>query len=903
MKRKQQSKARDGQTPDFDTLNARIYDEIARNPRRALQLAERGVSLARNIRSPSSAAKMLHSRAHAFRECGMYREAIRDYERAAKIYRKEGHNFEAWRTTIGKLDGLDQLGKYREALRVARAARRYFRNAGLKIWEAKISANVGNVYQHLDRYPQALEHYKFAHQILSRERPLDGHVALFNQATVYLCSGEPAASLPLLKECRNFFEQENLSSFLGRTHYNLAFANHLLGKYQDALHHLAEARTFFQKFRDTRFLAACYLDEAELFLRLNRLQESIRSGRKGSSLFRGLKKPYEQAESSAVVGEALLASDSIHEAIHFLKTSRTFFQKHKNWIKSAELDSLLAQAYGKMSQLSKSRFYLNRSLRTLSAQKLYPKMLSVLTHIAEVEITAGNWKRAESELRKAIPWLRRINLPSVLYRFYLLWGKVELTIGRKTARQTMEKAIDLVESMRSEIPSEDLRISFFEDKLAAYHALLAQALQRADPEAVEDAFCYTERARSRVLMDLLEGSITFQKDQEMSRLLAEIAALQDENWRRSIREDQQVRAGREERRREMRITSLLRQLQRSQARPAWEEISVPQVQQILNGDQALVSYYILNGQLHAFVIDRNRMTSHAGIANASTLFQRWQFLRLQLERVPAGAEILDQSYLHSIRDLSSGLVLPIYERLRHFRTWTIIPHGWLHAFPFHGLTGPAGPLIDHHVFNYAPSASIFLHSQRSKQKKGGEILILGHADDYAPQIDREVKAIYQIFPQARLFTNRSADSTKLREFGTDSSIIHIASHGRFLKDKPLFSGLLLSDGWLTLPQIYGMRLPADLITLSGCETGTNEISGGDELLGLTRGFLYAGASSMLVSLWRVFDESSAFFMKIFYQAIADGITKRDAWQKAVLETRTHWPNPYYWAPFLLIGKI
>jgi CHAT domain-containing protein len=154
----------------------------------------------------------------------------------------------------------------------------------------------------------------------------------------------------------------------------------------------------------------------------------------------------------------------------------------------------------------------------------------------------------------------------------------------------------------------------------------------------------------------------------------------------------------------------------------------------------------------------------------------------------------------------------------------------------------------------------------------------------------------------KVFAGDSARSETLLENSSDAGVIHISSHGRFLPSQPFQSGIKLSDGWFTLPQIYQLRLNSKLVTLSGCETGTSEVTAGDDLVGLTRGFLYAGASSLLVSLWRVFDASTATFMKHFYTQLTSGASLSDSWQHALLQTKNDWPHPYHWAPFILIGK-
>ena len=110
---------------------------------------------------------------------------------------------------------------------------------------ARLNANTGNIFHHLGRYSHALKYYQLAHSVLSRERPLDGYVVLFNQATVYLCQGNPEQAFEPLNACRLYFETNDLTSFLARTYYNLAYAFYLQGRYQDSLAHLSKAKTFF----------------------------------------------------------------------------------------------------------------------------------------------------------------------------------------------------------------------------------------------------------------------------------------------------------------------------------------------------------------------------------------------------------------------------------------------------------------------------------------------------------------------------------------------------------------------------------------------------------------------------------------------------------------------------------
>jgi CHAT domain-containing protein len=139
-----------------------------------------------------------------------------------------------------------------------------------------------------------------------------------------------------------------------------------------------------------------------------------------------------------------------------------------------------------------------------------------------------------------------------------------------------------------------------------------------------------------------------------------------------------------------------------------------------------------------------------------------------------------------------------------------------------------------------------------------------------------------------------------------AGVVHLACHARFDPGTPLGSGVRLADRWLTVRDIYALRLNADHVTLSGCETGRSLVRAGDELMGLLRGFFAAGAKSLLASLWRVDDESAAEIMSSFYSFWQKDPgaqrSKAAALREAQLEGLARRPHPAFWAPFRLIGR-
>lgn len=170
---------------------------------------------------------------------------------------------------------------------------------------------------------------------------------------------------------------------------------------------------------------------------------------------------------------------------------------------------------------------------------------------------------------------------------------------------------------------------------------------------------------------------------------------------------------------------------------------------------------------------------------------------------------------------------------------------------------------------------------------------------YAWLVSREDIRVYEI--------GATETTAKLR--ASDFNLIQFATHGEFNERQPMQSGLLLTrdnanDGYLQVHEVFEMDLKnANLVTLSACETALSKIEGGDDLVGLSRGFIYAGTPSILATLWKVDDASTSKLMEIFYRNWKSGMSKAEALREAQEAVRRMkgYEHPYYWAPFIMIG--
>jgi CHAT domain-containing protein len=178
---------------------------------------------------------------------------------------------------------------------------------------------------------------------------------------------------------------------------------------------------------------------------------------------------------------------------------------------------------------------------------------------------------------------------------------------------------------------------------------------------------------------------------------------------------------------------------------------------------------------------------------------------------------------------------------------------------------------------------------------------LGVAERGTPSIQDEIDCLVSLFPQAVKLVGEEATWENLMRMAPSARFLHVASHGYFRRDNPMFSFLKLADSHLNFYSLLDLKLNAELVTLSACHTGMNKVFPGDELQGLMRGFLHAGARSLVVSLWAVGDRSTADLMREMYSDICAGKSKSAALRRAQLAIKQEYGHPYYWAPFVLMG--
>ena len=337
--------------------------------------------------------------------------------------------------------------------------------------------------------------------------------------------------------------------------------------------------------------------------------------------------------------------------------------------------------------------------------------------------------------------------------------------------------------------------------------------------------------------------------------------------------------------------------------------TIESVRQALPEKTTLVEYFTTGDEILAFIVSRTRATVVRKLCPAGRVLNLQQRLAFQIEKfllgrdyVNAHAEQILESTRRRLHELYQHLMAPFVHEIQTPHI-AIVPHGSLHFLPFHAFFDGEKYLIDRFEITYAPSASVLKYCLEKPDLSDNPPLLVGVADEKAPVVDAELAEIGRLFPAAHILRGEAATRAAFIETSKVSpSFIHIATHAIFRQDNPMFSSFKLTDGYVTAFDLFSLTCPTNLVTLSGCQSGMSEVTGSDDLLGLMRGFLYAGARSLLVSLWTVNDESTAELMVDFYREWRKGTAKSTAFRQAMLSIRESHPNPFYWAPFLLAGN-
>ncbi|MGH9522243.1 MAG: CHAT domain-containing protein [Terriglobales bacterium] len=915
-------------TEVLSSVTNRVLRQIRVSTADALRLADAAVTIAEALNTPAALAEGLRSRANALYGMGQNAAAAELHARAAELFEQAGDRDQLARTLSTSIQPLSLMGCYDRALAAGERAREIFREQG-NLWRlARVELNIGNIYYRQDRFQDALQAYQRAYTELLKHDDAEGIAgALSNLAVCNISLNNFTEALANNEEARSFSAAHQMPLLVVQADYNIAYLHFLRGEYGRAIEMLRAARVKAKDLNDGYHGALCNLDLSEIYLELNLHAEAAELADSAHAGFETLGMAYESAKSLAFSAIACSQLGQPFQALERFAKAREVFLRENNLVWPSLID-----LYQALVLLNEGRLFEARRLALAAYESFRSSFRSkaVLAQLLLARVTLSMRDAATSleHCRTALAGAEELQLPVLIYQAEFVSGQIYGAMGNANqAYESYRRAQRALETLRGNLRGEELKISFFKNKLEVYENLVIACLADAgNPQKTEEAFGYIEQAKSRSLMDMLLQPIQRQGEEEsgQSELVRNIKNLREElNWYYNLIEREQLRPEEKsqqrvellERQVRARETDLLRVLQEASLSEAGQagiqlptHLPLAEIRQALPAEAALVEYFLVQDRFVACIVTQDSLEI-APVTFNSRIQSLLRLVQFQMSKFHLDTSYLDtfkgpimQATQAHLRNLYAELIAPIEPVLRASHL-IFVPHGVLHYVPFQALFDGSRYLIDRFTISYAPSASIFSICQRLPASQSQNSLLMGIPDALAPSIGVEVEALKSILPNAVTYIGNDATESALRRHGPDSRIVHIATHGQFRQDNPMFSSIRLAGSFLSLYDLYQLKLPAELVVLSGCATGLNVVTAGDELMGMVRGLLQAGAQSLVLSLWDVHDRSTAEFMVTFYQRLQSGASKAEALKSAMTELREKYPHPYHWAPFVLIGRV
>jgi CHAT domain-containing protein len=892
----------------------RLFTQTARESR--LSAADRyrkAADIFRAVGDQPMEAKAIDKTGQVYNRLGETRLALEAYERVLGLFRALGDrgNEASTLNNIG-LERVNQ-GAYAEAIEPLKTAAGIFHDIGDYWTERSPTNNLGMAYYFLGDVEKATEQYRRALQIAQS----------------------------------NFDESGESYAYMG-----LAGLALLKGHLQDALNDYSRAIDGYRRLGNHQLEALALSNIGVTHLRFGDAQSALDYLLRAQEVRKLAPNRLNEVNTLGSIASAYSILGQPRKALDFANTEIRFWHELGNRGSEAIALCGLGRIQLKLGELESAAasYEAARSLANESANR--QAQVFALAGLSDVRLQQHRPADAQSLATEALSIARQGGLRSEEERALMALADAEAASNAlEAARDHASQAIAIAESIRSSVAGPDQRSGYLRQHYDEYELLVdvLMRLHRERPAAGFDrqAFDVSERARARTLIDLLTESRSNIREGVEPALVSREQALRAALSLRRGDSDEQVQS----------LLADYRALQNDlRARsPRYASLVAPQAaaldtiqHDLLDADTTLVEYALGDARSYVWVASARSLTSHElpSRGHIETLARR-AYDALSQPQAPGRQEAL--------RALGQVVIDPIKGQLSGKRL-AIVTEGALQYIPFAALPDSAGaPLIRSYEFVSLPSGST-LHTIRrdsaDRTPAARAVFVVG--DPVFDRRDSRVRgagASALVAQAARLersareagagdlerlwFTRREADSIamlarqqgveKLVDFeasldrvtGGDLAsyrVVHFATHGLLNNKHPELSGLVFSlvdargqprDGFLPAYEVYNLRLNADLVVLSACQTALGEDIRGEGLVGLTRAFMYAGTPRVVASLWRVPDSATAALMQRFYRALLverrpPAESLRVAQESVRAERR--WAAPYYWAGFTLAGE-
>ncbi|TBR58132.1 hypothetical protein B4U84_19520 [Westiellopsis prolifica IICB1] len=625
----------------------------------------------------------------------------------------------------------------------------------------------------------------------------------------------------------------------------------------------------------------------------------------------------------AVNDDDVVDKEKINLAIHYAQNSLNISQKYLNIAQEYQDIEAKSQVLDDSDVPDSKKIEIYQQIIKIARQsQISFATIEDLHNLGEVYLSFLNYKNAMICFRWALQLAQKLKNAQQEAMEWVALGRVaKQQQNIAEAINYYKKGIEIAENIRSTIKIEENTASFVNFWARHYRSLILLLWQQGlvsqqvpQQNYFQEAFEFVERSKARAFLDKVANARIGKRGRVKAYLLKQEQALRKQIFALRRKGPNHQLSDLEKDYKNLLEKSEIRN-RATASLISVDVVCLAQIQEKLDTQTTLLEYFVTDERTLAFIITRDRF-------QAINLDVTRDKLQKQITLFRGFADT-SEAYPPELKQLYTYLIAPLKSQLNTPRL-IIVPHNILHYLPFAALIDGERYLIDDYALVNLPCANVLRFLPKNKQHSpSAKILLgLGAPDNTFDKLlsplnaaRNEVEAIASLF-NTKAYIGKDATESRVWSEAKNAEILHIAAHGEYNPNAPLFSTIHLAqddnaevaqkDGRLEVHDVYRLDLTTvtNLVVLSACQThigNTQKVSLGDEIIGLNRAFIYAGTPSVIASLWNVEDQATELLMKQFYQNLQDGMDKAKALQQAQIKVRENAHHPHYWAAFVLTG--
>jgi CHAT domain-containing protein/Tfp pilus assembly protein PilF len=862
------------------------------------------------------------------------------------------YNSMGWSSNrMGKIDQAEEY--YHKALPLAQ-------ESGDSLLIGTVYNNLASTHSHRGNHSNALENYQQALNYYKNKRFIAGTLSNIGGVYTELSLHDKALeyydrSLKIHREIGSVHLLANVYNRIGVAQSNLANYDQALVSYKQALDNSRQA--------STPDLTATILNNLGLlYKKLSEYDKAIDYYNQSLAMREEVSGPSDIATTTNNIGQLYWDKGNKEEAVNYYHKALKLREQVGNpYDIASSLNSMLRLTIDQQN-FEQATVYANRLKVMGDSTDSYNMLQKAHLHMGQIHKENRNNETAIKHFKKAysysqyLPSRRQLtSLKGLARQFYAMGSDSAIVYG--------EKAISIIEELRSKAGAlSDFKSGYFGKHSNFYNELASWVL--ANTSDISRAYRLVEQAKARALSDeLIKASqnineqlpekVRLKRNQKRNRINELYSQLENttenpkrEKLRKKIRDVELDYASYENKLRDKHPQ--LKSLQSP------NPISLQEAQNSVDKQTVILEYALSGNELLAFFISRSNV-------RVETLSRSGNIEELATELTTMVTDFKDAILSNASRTrlrsesaaLYNLLLKPFEDELVNYSNLTIVPDGALAYLPFEAISQGDQYLIENYHIKYAPSLTILTLLKNPDPISRKDLLAVAGSSfirnndgslrrsnlSNLPSTLIEVDSIATHFQNASVLKDEQVSEEALKKLLRQNNYkyVHLATHGIIDENKPNRSGLALStkseisassseDGMLRSSEIFGMNINSDMVVLSACNTGLGKMVEGEGILGLQRSFFYAGTSTVVVSLWNVYDRSTASFMNEFYKSLLHQDTSRGwidsalrwiGWEQSIpfgakakamreakLKMIKHplFNHPVYWAPFIVVGR-